>query len=90
VIDQSILARHPKNVHDVVRFLDSSHLADARLRFTVQRFETLAAELMLDMNTSADLVLTLRALVAAKNLAMQAKILDIENNGDNVQTQSGQ
>ena len=54
MIDQSILARHPRNVQDVVRFLDSSHLADARLRFTVQKFETLAAELLLDMNTSAE------------------------------------
>ena len=90
MIDSTILARHPKNVHDIVRFLDSSHLADARLRFTVQRFETLAAELLLDMNTSAELVVTLRKIVEAKDSAVRAKILDIEASNDKIATQTGQ
>jgi len=90
MIDKSILMEHPKNVRDIVRFLDSSHLADTRLQFIVQKFEQLASDLLYELNTSADLVLTLRKIVDAKNLAVQAKILDIESQLDKVQTHASQ
>lgn len=90
MIDKSVLAKHPVAVQNIVRFLDSSHLADPALQFVVQRFENLAAELLNEMKSSPDLTLALRKIVDAKNYAVMSKIVEMEAKGQTVQTQTNQ
>jgi len=78
MIDQSILKHHNKQVVDVVRFLDSSHLPPER-RKIVQHFEDCAAEILREVPSSPFLTVAMRALVSAKNEAVLAAIHAEEN-----------
>lgn len=79
MIDQSILQQHPKNVQDLVRFFDSSHLR-TDLQHVVQPFEALASNMLQMIPSSAELVNALRKLLEAKDGAVRAHLHAVENN----------